>query len=292
MENINEEVLLSNKYLEKASSFLAMGALTHLAQNGITKHMLSSRKYARSLAKSFSQGVHGVVNTSKREGVKNFVSGLTVPDMAIGRKEAHKLGSTLAPHLALMSKRQQVGMRMISEGRFHDVVKHRFHKDPALLFAARHAQHSSGIPVYDTLVNAEKHAGPMGKTFARKDLPLLSNISKNISRGGTSQGKNFKPGMPGSKGTILGSIAAGAIEPIAGAINSVKSIASSDRFKATKLGGRISQKVQEMLINKPAKRGMESGAINKFKNKVYELAVNPVSAHLERTTHALKNIGK
>lgn len=282
----------TNKYLEKASSMLLAGGF-HVGQNLIAKHLLSSRRYAKSVANSFAEGVHGVVNKSKKAPIANFISGATAPEAAIAKHEAHKLGQALSPYISKMNKRQQVGLRMITEGRFDKVKKYGYHKDPLINRAAMIAQEKTGVPIHHTLQQVEHNHETLNNTFARKDLPLLSNISKHISRGKKPVGEGYGKGHSGSRSTLFGAISAGVADPIAGAMNTIKTVATTDKFKSTRIGAKITEKLQNMFIKRPAKKGWnESGSFNKAKNKAYEIIVNPVAANIERTSHALHNLDR
>jgi hypothetical protein len=283
-------MLMENKYLEKVSSLLATGAAVHLAQNAATKYLLKSPRFAKSVGNSFVDGVKGVVNTSKLNSAKNFVGGMISPDAVIAKNTAHKLGSSMAPALNSMNKRQLAALRMASKGNVSPLIRRGLHKDPMVLGAAKSIQTQSGIPMHSMLSKAEGNAPKIKAMFNNKDLPLLSNISKGIGNAKGTTGASMKPGVLGKKSLAAGSLTSAVLDPVAGAINTAKTFASSERFAASKLGGKFTDKVHQMLIKSPIQKGFNSDSFNKLKNKAYEYSINPVSANLERTTHAVKSL--
>lgn len=281
---------MENKYLEKASSLLGGAVATHLVQNGITKKLLSSQRFATSVGNSFVDGVRGVVNKSPLSAAKHFIAGIASPDAAIAKNMAHKAGTAVSSDLSMMHKRQLATLRMAARGNIKPLLRKGLHKDPLVLGAAKKIENSSGMPLHSILSKAEGNVDKIKGMFKDKNLPLLSNVSKNMGKAKGTVGTKVKPGSMGSKSLFAGAAAAGAIDPAAGVLNTAKALASNDRFKATRLGGAFSNKVHEMLIKKPLVKGFQSEKLNKLKNKAYELAVNPVSANLERTSHAVRDL--
>jgi hypothetical protein len=281
---------MENKYLEKVSSMLGGAIVAHLGQNAITKSLLSSQRYAKSVGNSFVDGVKGVVDKSRMAGVKNFVGGILSPDAVIAKNTAHKVGQSISTDLSMMHKRQLGALRMATRGNFKPLLRRGFHKDPVVLGAAKKIEDSSSFPLHSMLSKAEGNVDKLKTMFQDKKLPLLSNISKNVGKARGSVGPKVTAGVASNKGMLAGAAASAIIDPAAGAINLTKGLASTDKFRSTRIGGALSRKVDDMLIKKPIAKGFNSPSFNKLKNRAYELGVNPVSANLERTSHAVRDL--
>lgn len=282
---------MNNKYLEKASSILATSAAVHLAQNLTTRQLLKSPKFAKSLGTNFANGVKGIVDTSKVTAAKNFIGGMLSPDSIIAKNSAHKLGSSLAPALKGMDKKQLAALRMASKGKVGPLIRRGLHKDTQVLDIAKSIENHTKMPLHSILSKAEGNVPKIKSMFNDRNLPLLSNIGKNLGKGRASTSATMQPGTLGNKSLLAGSFTSAILDPAAGVLNSVKSLTSTDRFASSKIGSAITNKAHEILLKNPIRKGFQSEGVNKLKNKAYELSVNPVSANLERTSHALKALG-
>lgn len=284
--------LMPNKYLdhiEKQSSLIAGAVGTHVAQNVATRAALSSKKISKYLANSFAEGTKGVVNTSIKSRAARLLAGATVPDIAVAHRTAHEFGKSMAPILGMANKRQQVGLRMLSEGRISDIHKYGLHKDP--IIQAAHGIASAKLGLKNGVDELMHHAPHIEKIFQDKSHPLASNILKNISRGHTPVGKNFKPGNLNSKTPLLGAAASIAAEPAGGALNTVKTLATSKTFGNTRIGAKINGFLENQFVKKPVQSGVDASKLGKhisnLKHKATGLLVNPVSAQLKRTSAAI-----
>jgi RimJ/RimL family protein N-acetyltransferase len=285
-----------NKYLaqlDKQAS-LILGALgTHLVQNVATKTALGSKKLSGYLADSFAQGTKGVVDSSFGAKAKRFVSGALTPDIAVAHQKAHEFGHKMKPLLDGATKAQQVGLRMLSQGRISDLKKYNLHNDPLILQA--HKMFSDNVKKLPDMGTLTDKAKGVEKVFQDKKHPLASNILSNISRGKTPVGNQYKPGLLTSNAPISGALSSALVDPAGGALNTIKTVASSKSFNDTRLGGKISKMIENQFVNKPVKSGIASGfndkktMMGKIKDKAYELGVNPVSAHLKRTAGAVSD---
>lgn len=281
-----------NKYLdhiEKQSSLIAGAAGTHVAQNLATRAALSSKKVSKYLANSFAEGTKGVVNTSLKARAARLIAGATVPDLAVAHKTAHEFGKAMSPILKHSTKRQQVGLRMLSEGRISDIHKYGLHKDPVI--QAAHGIASAKLGLKNGVDDLVKHAPKIEALFKDKSHPLASNILKNISRGHDAVGKHFKPGSLNSKAPLLGAAASVAADPAGGALNTVKTLATSNTFGKTRIGAKINSFLENQFVKKPVQAGVETSKlgnhISNLKHKAMGTLVNPVSAQLKRTSAAL-----
>lgn len=280
----------SNPYLEKSSSIIASAAATHLAQNIATNQALKNKSVAKYLANSFSQGAHGVVDTSKKSRAIRGVSAALTPDISAAHTTAHRAGQAMSEVLGRASKRQKVGIRMITEGRFDDLVKHNLHKDPIVQEA--HSQIRKHMPGIPDLAQVEKHKDRLSnlrKLWKDKSHPILSNVMSNISRGSKPVGDQFKSGRLTQKDTIAGSLAAAIAEPVAGGIDAAKTLMVSKTVTGTKVGKAVADFGHNTFVKSPVKKGLSGVVPTGVKHEAYKFAVNPVSAHLKRTTAALKS---
>jgi hypothetical protein len=282
---------MNNKYLdhiEKQSSLIAGAVGTHVAQNAATRAALSSKKISKYLANSFAEGTHGVVNTSLKARAARLISGATVPDIAVAHRTAHEFGKSMAPILGMANKRQQVGLRMLSEGRISDIHKYGLHKDPVI--QAAHGIASAKLGLKNGVDDLVHHAPQIESLFRDKSHPLASNIMKNLSRGHTPVGKKFKPGNLNSKAPLLGAAASVAVEPAGGALNTVKTLATSNTFGKTRIGAKINAFLEKQFVTKPVQSGVQASKldhhISNIKHKAMGMLVNPVSAQLKRTSAA------
>ncbi len=285
---------MTNKYLEKSSSLILGGALTHLAQNAATKAAMGSKHVSKYLANSFAEGSKGVINTSIKSRAARLLSGATVPDIAVAHKKFHELGGAMKPFLDGATKRQKVGLRMLSQGRIGDLHKYKLHRDPIVQRANDMASKAFNLP---NLTHSSTAGGKkVEKIFNDKSHPLASNILKNISKGKAPVGNKYKPGSMSSKTSMTGALASAAVDPAGGALNAIKTLTSSKTFDKTKLGGKINQMLEKHFVKKLIQAGhalsKKDGAINKIKHRASELLVNPVSAQLKRTSAALTDAFK
>lgn len=279
---------MKNPYLEKSASLLAGAAIAHLAQNALTNKTLSSRAVSKYLANSFSQGYHGVVDTSAKASILRGVAGALTPDIAVAHKAAHTAGGKLSRLLRNATARQKVGVRMITQGRFDDLLRHNLHKDPVVQTA--HSYMSKALPLGGKVENlTPESATNLKKLWSDKSHPLLSNIASNITKGEVPVGENFKKGVLTQKAPILGSIGAAALEPAAGAMDLFKNVLGSDKVGATKAGRMLSEFGEKAFIKTPIQKGLsDSVKTSGVGFQAYKFGMNPVSAHLKRTTAALR----
>lgn len=282
---------MDNKYLdqiEKQSSLIGGAIGTHVAQNMATRAALGSKKVGKYLANSFAEGTKGVVNTSIKARAARLLSGAALPDLAVAHKTAHEFGRSMAPILKGSTKRQQVGLRMLSQGRISDIHKYGLHKDPVI--QAAHGMAAAKLGLKNGVDDLMSHAPKIEKMFQDKSHPLASNIMKNISKGHAAVGKNFKPGNLNSKAPLLGAAASIVAEPAGGALNTVKTLAASKTFTNTRIGGKIHSMLEKQFIKKPVQSGVQASKlgqhISNIKHKASGLLVNPVSAQLKRTSAA------
>lgn len=281
-----------NKYLdqiEKQSSLLLGAVATHMAQNLATKAAMGNKSIGKYFANSFAEGAKGVVNTSLKSRAARLLTGATVPDLALAHKKFHEMGGAMRPMLNSATKRQKVGLRMLSEGRVKDLQKYNLHKDPVIQHAHALANKALNLPTISKGLDSK--TGAVEKIFSDKSHPLASNILKNVSRGKNPIGAQYKPGSMSSKISMAGSVASSIAEPAAGALNSVKTLVGSKSFGNTRIGAKINSMIEKQFIKKPVTSGIalsnNNGTISKLKHRASELIVNPVSAQLKRTSAAL-----
>jgi hypothetical protein len=280
---------IQNEFLDKTASLIGGALGTHIAQNIATKAALGHKGISRYLANSFSEGVHGVVNTSLGSRAKKFLSGAILPDIAVAHRKAHDFGRAMNPVISMADKRQKVGLRMLSEGRIEDLKKHKLHLDPIIQKAHGIAkEHMEDLPALDSVLDKGKS---IQKIFNDKAHPLASNILKNISRGNKPVGPQFRLAAPRSTLPVVGSLSSTLIDPSGGVINSAKTLMSSKTFSSTRLGKKINDSLEKHLVVKPIKSGLSGGAPvtkkDKLKHTAAEVLVNPVSANLKRTSAAI-----
>lgn len=275
--------------LTKQSSLVAGAVGTHIAQNIATRAAMSSKGVSKYLANSFAQGAHGVVDTSFKSKVKRFVSGAVTPDIAVAHKKAHEAGHAMKPLLDKATARQKVGLRMLSQGRIGDLKKYNLHKDEILNKAHKvMSHHVKNLPTMDHIMG---NAGKIEKVFKDKAHPLVSNIVSGISKGSKPVGGQFKPGTLSAKTSIAGSLTSAVADPAGGALSTVKTLASSNTFNNTRYGKKINKMMEKHFVSNPVRSGIKNhptgGMFEKVKHKISGLFVNPVSAHLKRTSSAI-----
>lgn len=270
-----------NKYLEKIamdpiSMALVHAGGVHLAQNMAMKQALKSRALAKHVANGFSAGVKGVVDTSRTGKVKEFAAGALLPEINALHRSAHSAGQSLAPHLAKMTPRQKAGLHMMVSGRSELAIRKGLHKDPAIGLAYEKIRHSHGLPDIKSLSGR-------ADTIAKK-TPLVNNVLRNIHKG-SAEGAHFKPGKLHATSGVAGSLAASIADPVMGGLNTVKSLAQSQKIKSTSLGGKLIHKVHDLFVNQPFKKGLHGKTKpGKIREAINDAALGPVNTQL-------KNIG-
>lgn len=271
--------------LQKKASLIAGAIGTHLLQNIATSHALKSKRVAKYLANSFAQGAHGVVDKSLKARATRVVLGATLPDIAVAHKTLHDAGRAIKPLLDKATSKQKVGLRMLSEGRMSDLVKHKLHTDPVVQ-AGHHAlgQHVK-LPALEHMAEKAKN---VEEVWHHVDHPLLSNIASGISHGEKPVGNKFVKGHLTSRPLIGGAAASFVADPAAGALNTAKALTSSEKLTNNKYGKKVVEMLHNQFIKKPVQHGLEApGLIQGHKNKFYQYAVNPLSANLAKTTSSL-----
>jgi len=278
--------MTTNPYLEKRSSLLAGTVLSHLAQNIATNQALKSKKVAKYLANSFTEGYHGVINKSLKAKAARSATSVITPDVAAAHKAAHDAGSHLSDLLHKATKRQRAAARMVVEGRFDTVQKLHMHEDPVV--KAVHGVIQKHLPTLKNL--GDKHYGEMAKLWHDKSHPLLSNIAKNIGRGKTPVGSNFVPGKHTQAIPLLSSLSVAPIEPGAAVLDGAKALAGSKAVQGNKYGKKAVDFLKKTFVTDPLKHGVDSkGLVGGARHEAYKYLANPTSAHLKRTAAAISH---
>jgi hypothetical protein len=276
--------------MDKQASFIGGAIATHLLQNVATNVALGKRRVSRYLANSFAQGARGVVDNSIKARALRTALGATLPDISVAHKSMHDLGRAVGGLTAHATPRQRVAVRMLTQGRFNDLKKYDLHRDPVVQAVHNHVSKHLGLPSLDHVMSK---ADDVAKLWKDKTHPLLSNIATNITKGAKPEGKHFVPGHLTAKPGLTGAVASFAIDPAAGSLNTAKNLMASKKVANNKYGKKVVDMLNNQFIKKPIKAGVESeGRISQLKNRAYKLGVNPLSAHLKRTSSALTDVLK
>ena len=290
---------MTNKYLIKIDSLekqaiFAEAAGIHLAQNLGTKALLKWKGAANHIANGFAGGMAGVVPTGIKEHAKRILSGTIAPEIATIRQTAHEAGIEMGKHIASstkVSKRAQVGLRLLSQGNIPKLQHFGLDKHPAVMEAAgvidKHFGTKMTTAIHDKAKGIEYH-----QAWKRKDLPLLSNVMSNMSKGKVI-GKTI-PGKENINHGVLGAAISVNVEPIAGGFNLAKTLMASKAVQNNKFGAWASKKLEHAFITHPAEAGYRHGSAKtitqKAKDWVMEHGVNSVSGSIKKTTGVLKDI--
>jgi hypothetical protein len=278
--------MTKNPYLEKQSSLLAGTAISHLAQNIATNQALKSKKVAKYLANSFTEGYHGVVNKSFKAKAARSATSVITPDVAAAHTAAHEAGGHLSEVLHGATKRQRAAARMAVEGKFDTLKKLNMHEDPVV--KAVHGVLQKHLPTIKNL--SDKHLGELSKLWKDKSHPLLSNIAKNIGHGKVPVGSNFVPGKHTQALPLLSAMSVAPIEPGAAILDGAKALAGSKAVQGNKYGKKAVDFLKKTFITNPLKHGAESKVpVGGFKHEAYKYLGNPTSAHLKRTAAAISH---
>lgn len=280
-----------NKYLQKASSLLIGTGLGHLAQNTATNVGLRLKSVSHHLANQFAMGYNGKVPSGLKSKVIGSIGSVLTPDLHLMGKTLNDMGRGLRDTAPNMTKRDHVGLRMLSEGRFSDLHKYGLHDRPAIKHVMHTAAEKHGIKLEGGVMLPEK-AKALEKLWHDPKYPLLSNIASGMSHGkvpATATTGRYK-----STTGIASSAAAMAVEPGMGALSAVKHISTSEVVKKTKIGKKISDISERVFLKNPIKKGWGQGADYRegLKTRAMETLVNPTSAHLQRTSAAISAIAK
>ena len=279
---------MDNQYLEKASSLLVGGALTHLAQNFATNSALHSKTVGKYLANSFQQGYKGVVDKSIGGTIKRGLTSVALPDVSAAHKAAHEAGGAMKNLLGKATKKQHLGVRMVAQGRFSDLKKHGLDTDDVVRSA--HALMKKHLPSVPSLSGNLKN---VEKLWSDKSHPLLSNISKQMAKGTAPVGKKFKPGKLTQSTPISASLASAVVDPAAGILNTTKALSMSKAVQNNKWGKKAVDAVSNQFVKKPVLHGVEHpGEVKGARHAAYKFLMNPTSAHLKRTSSALSEAVK
>ena len=250
-----------NKYLEKIAetekyaSLLAGTGIAHLAQNAITSVALRSKTVSKHLANTFTQGYYGVIASGVKDKVLRTVTSVISPDLSVMGKTLHEAGGALRSKLPDISKRHQVALRMLSEGRFSDIKKYKLHESPGIHTVLSHIDRMHGTQLVDKVKRGATEG--LEKLWSDSRYPLLKNISKNLSRG--TLPKTHTPGAHSSSTGIITNTLGATLEPGAGVLGLIKHLTSSEKFRNNPIGAKISGIAETMLIKNPIKAGWDTG---------------------------------
>lgn len=280
-----------NKYLEKAASLLVGTGLGHLAQNAATNAGIRLKSVSHHLANQFAMGYQGKVPSGLKSKVIGSVGSVISPDIRIMGKTFNDLGRGLKEVAPNMTRRDHVGLRMLSEGRFSDLHKYGLHDRPVIKHVLHTIAEKHGIKLEGGLMLPEK-AKALEALWHNPKYPLLSNIASGISHGkvpSTAVQGSYK-----SAPSIAASAAAMTVEPGLGALAAVKHISTSEAVKKTAIGKKISDIAERVFVKNPVKKGWNQGSDYKdgLKTRAMEVLVSPTSAHLQRTSAAISAIAR
>jgi hypothetical protein len=275
----------AEEMLHKKASLIGGAAITHLLQNIGTNVALGKKTVSKYLANGFTEGIHGVVNKSNKSRALRVALGATLPDISVAHKSLHDAGRAVGGLLEHATPKQRVALRMLSEGRFSDLKKYNFHKDPIVRAVHGHISKMTDLPSLDKIM---EKSDEVSKLWKDKSHPLLSNIATNLSRGKLSTTGKYSAGRLSAKPGLVGAAASFAIDPAAGSLNTAKGLMASKKVAENKYGKKVIGMLNNQFIKKPIKAGVNAaGHVPGLKNTAYKLGVNPLSAHLKRTSSAL-----
>lgn len=293
---------MSNKYLEqieKQASLTGMAAL-HVLQNAGTNVALRSKRFARGLSKTMNRAANGAQKTIG-DAAKNFGSGALLPDLVIMHNKAHEIGQAISEHAPHMTKRDWVGVRMMTQGRFNDLVRHGLHKSPGVQRVAQSIQEKSGIPVHHLLQLADHPASKnvykhVGQTWTDKNLPLLSNVMSNAThhigeatKTVSETGKKISHAIGKHVQTAMGAGAAamGSHDIGTGLFNSFKQVIAHPGLQENK----YIQKANKFIFTDPAKEGFKKGLngskLGRAQVMFKKHIVNPLAGHGKETANRI-----
>lgn len=289
-----------NKYLDHLEKKAALGevALLHLGQNVAINGALRMKSFARGVSKTIGMGIKNVARP-KSNFLKSMASGATVPEISAIHNEAYHLGQNLSPVLQGLSKKDAIGVRMMTQGRFADLKKYGLHRSAGVIRVAKHIEENHGVPVHSLLSladhpKADKIFHEVGQVWNDKSHPLLSNIMAHSTKNLTAGLKGTTTSSLGGRvhsGMGLGAAAMTAADPITGAINAAKVAVTSPKVAQNKYVGGVIKKVNEKLFVDPTKssfgKGMAGQKENPVKVAIKKNVVNPIAGHLSGTSNAL-----
>lgn len=276
---------------EKRANLVIGAILSHVAQNVATKKALSNPTVGRYIADGFNEGVKGVVNSSAKAKATRITAGALVPDVELMHKELHALGTHLRPHIKPLSLPDKAALRHAF--RFGKVPNKYVNKlqDPKfrpILDSLKNHKHLKELGISD-----ETFSGKAKQIWKDKNHPLLSNIASQVGRNNPT-GKHFKPARLNSGDLAIGSGLAAAIDPGAGLVDGVKTIAGSKTITKNKYGRLAVDWLRDKFVKKPIEKGLHQPGkkFDSAKDKAFEYLISPTSMSLSRTSAALSSLKK
>lgn len=282
---------MSNKYLDHLEkramdplSMLAAGKLVahglgaHVAQNVTLAGMMRTKSLAKHIAKGFHEGAHGVVDVSKAHKLKSALAGATLPEINNLYSAAHALGGKVKPHLDQMTTKEKVGLKWLAEGKVEKLKKHSLHNSPRLK-AVRDA-----LAEHPALSN-------LGKQVGESKSAILTNVVPTTAkhrRIGTKLVDASSAKVSATPG-IVGSLGAAAIDPVTSSLNTFKGVLNSHKFRASKIGGKISHWIENKFVNKPFEKGV-NGAKETVLDRAKAVVASPVPLEAKRIGSSVSNI--
>lgn len=290
--NVEEEMekkMRGDKYLEKTAvdpiSLAAMHAVgTHVLQNVGLKHALKSKALAHHISSGFKEGIRGVVDTSVKRKSIELASGALLPEVNALHRSAWSAGKLLGPHLKHLDIKQKAGLHMLVSGKVDSALKRGFHKDPKVMSAYETLRGSSSLPGIKTLQDSANKI-----ISSVKSNSLTNNVVRNINKSKLDE-RFLKPGVPSNKVGVAGGLLSSVLDPTLGGLNTVKNLASSNRIRHSALGSKFVNKVEEILLKNPFRKGV-SGKVdisNKSKRLLNDLTLGPINTQLKDFGNAVK----
>ena len=284
------------KALEKEA--ILMAGLAHIAQNEGMKKLLGHQPFGVSVGNHFTQGLLGLKERFGRLKAlgRGLASGASLPETEVFRNHARDLGSHVREHL-----RQQgiTSLPATALKKMQEVLQagpEALHQstDPYIV-ALRTGM--ANHPVFSKILHAREGLDQLTKS---KEHPLLSNIAKNLVQPPQAGAAHYPlphkvPLHQGysAAGQLVGSTAAGLMDPATGAMNAFKTVTTNpaarkivDRFAPAK---KALDWVDRKLVKEPLQRAAEAGSQGKPLNRATTFMkthlLNPVLASAENTAN-------
>ncbi len=276
------------KVIDKEANLLVASGIGHLFQNALTNIAMRSRAGAKHVANQFATGMKGHIPAGGKNHVIRGAIEASIPDVSIMGNTANQLGQTLKSKGIVMNDRTRASLRMLSEGRFEDIRRTGAYNHPAVKAVLGHLKENHGIHIDPSKITPDQERR-LGALWKDKKYPLLSNISKNLPTGIPS--KVSKEGVHHAGHGLIASGVLGVAEPGIGLLSGIKHLATSHHLENTKLGKKVIGLAHKTFVKDPLRKGWEEGSAKiGLKDRLLEHIISPTTAHLKRTSGAIRNI--
>ncbi len=313
---------MGNNDLQKRGSLLGHGLLSggiHIGQNLATRRLMRQRLLHKQLASRLTTASTGkTTRYLPGDALVGTTTGL-VPEVGILDKEITHIGKVLrkatppqlAPKVTERVSRAPEAVGDLLQGKFTKLLNTNGLDAPHIRYLLQNPK--SPVPTELRTALSSALQNPTTAAQAAKDLEyiwqkydttkhLLSGVGRQITKAPIAQGSQAVGARLQTGGTLAGTVATAAIDPLALGINQVKHVMSSD---LTNKRARIFQPIRRLqafankkLVAQPVDRMFNKGLagkpihFRKVRRFIDTNVMNPLTADIKNLSYDMGRLAK